>query len=194
MISQQCQKSLGEYREPLQGLWCQGRSWRRECIYTIIFLFRSPLHIPVMDLTTPYSSPTFTTLDTVERSSVIKTDGTMHVETLKSSFLMWAKLPVEFSKKTVWNWNCDGSFKVFKRIGCWCAYSVKLTTTYPGDWWCSPHLTTHFKDCFKPPAVVGVNTLFHLLEGWCQGNDLRHCLDNVFGFLLKASSEAPEVL
>ena len=42
------------------------------------------------------------------------------------------------------------------------------------------HLTTYFRDHFKIPAVVGVSTLSYSLEGWCQGVDLRHSLDNIF--------------
>ncbi len=182
---------------------CWGEGWRK-CIWTVIFLFRFPLSAPIVDRTTERRHiwevyniyiasppPTFiTTLDTVVRSlptlMVLSIDFEKH-------FLIWTKLLVKLRKKVVQNWNCDSSFKVLRGIRCWYTCSVTLTTTCPGHWWSSSHLITYFSDCFKPPTMVGVNILSDLLEGWCQSLDLRHCLNYVFRFLLKARCEAPEI-
>ena len=82
------------------------------------------------------------------------------------------------------NWDSDCSPEVFGRSRSWGICLVTLATTCPGDWWCSPNLTTHFRHYFKPLVVMSVNILSDFLEGWCQCFHLRNCLDYVFSLLL----------
>ena len=116
---------------------------------------------------------------TVSRSSVTKTERPIFrcvLNRLSGPILEW------------W-W----SFLVLRWIGCWSICSIALTTTYPGNWWYSPHLTAHFQDGIKPLVMVRIDSLSNLFEVRCQGVHHRHCLDNIFGFLLKASSKAPDI-